>query len=104
MLGIVEAGRASVHAALPVAAQEPGVDQHVLSRYSLTGILPQQTLDQTFSSRTEIVGKVELASPDLCKQAAVLGAVERISATRKVLKMFHNFIWIFLTHLPTNMV
>jgi len=69
-----------VDAALPVAAQEPGVDQHVLSRYSLTGILPQQTLDQTFSSRTEIVGKVELASPDLCKQAAVLGAVERISS------------------------
>ena len=74
-------------AALPVAAQEPGVDQHVLSRYSLTGILPQQTLDQTFSSRTEIVGKVELASPDLCEQAAVLGSMKRVPGIWARLKM-----------------
>lgn len=79
-LRVVEAGGAPVHAALPVRPQQPGVDQDVLSRYSLTGIFSEETLDQTFSSRTEIIGKVELAPPDFGKKAAVLRPVERISS------------------------
>ena len=78
-LRVVEAGGAPVHAALPVRPQQPGVDQDVLSRYSLTGIFSEETLDQTFSSRTKIIGKVELAPPDFGKKAAVLRPVERIS-------------------------
>ena len=101
-LRVVEAGGAPVHAALPVRPQQPGGDQDVLSRYSLTGIFSEETLDQTFSSRTEIIGKVELAPPDLGEQAAVFRAVERISAMKgMVIKILsHDFICVF--HVPSN--
>ena len=91
-----------MHASLPVRPDQPGVDQHVLSRYSLTGILAEETLDQTLCSGTQIVGKVELAPPDLGEQAAVFRAVERISAMKgMVIKILsHDFICVF--HVPSN--
>lgn len=78
------------------------MDQHVLSRYSLTGILAEETLDQTLCPGTQIVGQVELAPPDLGKQAAVLRPVERISAknnTALINTVSHSFINV---HTPSD--
>ena len=78
MVGVLLGGAVPVHAALPVAAEEPGVHEHVLGGDALARVLAQQTLYQTLGPRAQIVGEGEVAAPDLGEQAAVLGTVERI--------------------------
>ena len=82
--GLVAAGLAvpapAAAATLPVAADQPGVDQHVLGGDSLAGLLPEQGPDEALGPRGQGVGQRELASPDLGEQAGVLGAVEGIPA------------------------
>lgn len=44
MVGVLLGGAVPVHAALPVAAEEPGVAEHVLGGDALARVLAQQTL------------------------------------------------------------
>ena len=82
--GLVAAGLAvpapAAAATLPVAADQPGVDQHVLGGDPLARLLPEQGPDEALGPRGQGVGQRELASPDLGEQAGVLGAVEGIPA------------------------
>lgn len=73
-----------------MAADQPGVDQHVLGGDPLPRLLPQQALDEAFSPGGEGVGERELAASDLGKQPAVLSAVERVPEEERLL------VWILV--------
>ena len=71
-----------------MAADQPGVDEHVLGADPLTRLLAQQAPDQALRPGGERVWKGEVTSTDFGEQTAVLGSMKRVPGKRAPLKMY----------------
>lgn len=68
--------------------RDPRVDEHVLGRQPLVGVLAEEAADEAARARRNRVGKTELPATNLGEQALVLLAVERISERGKMISFF----------------
>ena len=62
-----------------MAADQPGVDEHVLGADPLTRLFAQQAPDQALRPGGERVWKGEVTSTDFGEQTAVLSSMKRVS-------------------------
>ena len=62
-----------------MAADQPGVDEHVLGADPLARLLAQQAPDQALRPGGERVWKGEVTSTDFGEQTAVLSSMKRVS-------------------------
>ena len=62
-----------------MAANQPGVDEHVLGADPLARLLAQQAPDQALRPGGERVWKGEVTSTDFGEQTAVLSSMKRVS-------------------------
>ena len=62
-----------------MAADQPGVDEHVLGADPLPRLLAQQAPDQALRPGGERVWKGEVTSTDFGEQTAVLSSMKRVS-------------------------
>lgn len=83
MISVFSSGRPAMHSSLAMRPDDPRMDKNVFSCYSLTGILSQQTFDQTLCTRAEIFWQCKLSTSYLGEQSTMLCSMEGISAIGK---------------------